>query len=265
LVIVERGSHTKSTGTPETQRYNVGINAPIPAPAPQPFAPLIVATKDDGLAAATTVAPGGTITYTVTINNNGASSPTDDATNVLFSDTIDPHTTLVPGSPVAAVSDNYHTIGNVQISVAAPGLLTNDFDPDTGNNTGMTATAETKSSTNCTGGCSNNVTINANGSFTYDPPTDFTGTDTFTYTAHSGTATAATTVKITVANQIWFINNNLGACTSNCDGRLTHPFQSLAAFNTANDGAAGYLFVEPALCLRLPSDSTSRWTPLPSG
>jgi len=26
-----------------------------------------------------------------------------------------------------------------------------------------------------------------------------------------------------------------------------------------------FLFVEPALCLRLPSDSTSRWTPLPSG
>jgi len=26
-----------------------------------------------------------------------------------------------------------------------------------------------------------------------------------------------------------------------------------------------FLFVSPALCLRLPSDSTSRWTPLPSG
>ena len=26
-----------------------------------------------------------------------------------------------------------------------------------------------------------------------------------------------------------------------------------------------FLFVDPALCLRLPSDSTSRWTPLPSG
>src|SRR5258706_1681319 len=26
-----------------------------------------------------------------------------------------------------------------------------------------------------------------------------------------------------------------------------------------------FLFVGPALCLRLPSDPTSRWTPLPSG
>ncbi|HBI79375.1 MAG TPA: hypothetical protein DDY30_08190 [Marinobacter adhaerens] len=26
-----------------------------------------------------------------------------------------------------------------------------------------------------------------------------------------------------------------------------------------------FLFVGPVLCLRLPSDSTSRWTPLPSG
>jgi len=26
-----------------------------------------------------------------------------------------------------------------------------------------------------------------------------------------------------------------------------------------------FLLVRPAFCLRLPSDSTSRWTPLPSG
>ena len=38
---------------------NVFLNAPVPKPAPEPpaLAPTIVATKDDGLAAATTVAP----------------------------------------------------------------------------------------------------------------------------------------------------------------------------------------------------------------
>ena len=218
-------------------------NAPVPQPAPAPvFAPNITATKDDGLAAATTVAPGGTINYTVSINNGGAVSPADDALNVMFSDQIDAHTTLVPGSPVASASDKYNTIGNVQISVpdGPTDLLGNDFDPDTGNNAGMTATAETKSSTSCTGGCTNNVTINADGSFTYDAPTGFTGTDTFTYTANSGTNSITATVKVTVANKIWFINNNAGACTSNCDGRLSHPFVSLAAFNAANDGLPGH-------------------------
>ena len=221
---------------------NTFVNAPVPQPAPAPmYAPTVTATKDDGIAAATTVAPGGTITYTVNVNNTGTTSPTDDALNVVFSDAVDAHTTLVPGSPVAAASDKYNTIGNVQITIpdGATDLLGNDFDPDTGNNSGMTATAETKASTACTGGCSGNVTINANGSFTYDPPLGFTGTDTFTYTANSGTASVSTTVTVTVQNKLWFINNNVGACSSNCDGRLSHPFTSLSAFNTANVGGPG--------------------------
>ena len=241
----QRGSEgTESNQQAASSTKSVYVNAPVPQPAPEPvvFAPVIVATKDDGLPAATTVAPGGNISYTVTINNNGAASPADDATGVVFTDTIDAHTTLVPGSTIAAASDKYNTIGNVQISVpdGATDLLGNDFDPATGNNTGMTATAETKSSTNCTGGCSNNVTINANGSFTYDPPVGFSGTDTFTYTANVNSATVTATVTITVANEIWFINNNAGACSSDCNGRLSHPFTSLAAFNAANDGAAGH-------------------------
>ena len=238
----ERGRQ-KSDAKANSSTTNVHLNAPVPQPAPAPmFAPSITATKVDGLPAATTVAPGGTIDYTVTINNAGVTSPADDALNVMFSDTIDAHTTLVPGSPIAAATDKYNTIGNVQISVpdGATDLLGNDFDPDTGNNAGMTATAETKSSTSCTGGCTDNVTINANGSFTYNPPAGFTGTDTFTYTANSGTSSVTVTVAITVANKIWFINNNAGACTSNCDGRLSHPFTSLAAFNAANDGLPGH-------------------------
>ncbi|HEX5704275.1 MAG TPA: Ig-like domain-containing protein [Pyrinomonadaceae bacterium] len=225
---------------------NVFANAPVPKPAPEApaLAPVIVATKDDGLATATTVAPGGTINYSVNIKNNGTVSPTDDATGVTFTDIIDAHTTLVVGSAVAAVSDRYNAIGNVRLSIpdGSTDLLANDIDPDTGNNSGMTVTAETKSSTQCTGGCTNNVTIAADGSFTYDPPVGFSGTDTFTYTAHStvGPGTATETVTITVANEIWFINNNAGACPgAPCDGRLSHPFVSLAAFTAANLGGAG--------------------------
>lgn len=54
---------------------------------------------------------------------------------------------------------------------ASTDLLGNDFNLATGDNTGMTATAETKSST-LRVAC-NNVTINANGSSTYNPAVGF--------------------------------------------------------------------------------------------
>ena len=75
--------------------------------------------------------PGDTITYTVRITNTGDM----DATGAAFSDAIDANTTLVPGSvktePIA-VHDDYSATGNVQISVSAPGVLSNDTDPDGG-------------------------------------------------------------------------------------------------------------------------------------
>ena len=222
---------------------NVFLNAPVPKPAPEPLAAVIVATKDDGLAAAATVIPGGTITYTVNINNT---SLVDAATNVQFSDTIDAHTTLVGDSAVAAVSDTYNTIGNTQISVpdGSTDLLGNDFDPP-GNNAGMTVTAygattgteQTSMGSATPTAQGGSVTVNANGSFTYDPPLGFEGTDTFKYRAADVNGfTAITTVTVTIAGMIWFINNNAGACTSSCDGRLSHPFQTLADFQAVNNG-----------------------------
>src|SRR5205085_2716416 len=165
------------------------------------------------------------------ITNNAAG----DATGVAFNDTVDANTTLVSGSGVLAADDDYNTIGNVQISVPAPGLLVNDLDITAGNNTGMTASGGT---TSTLGGI---VSISSDGSFTYDPPVSFNGTDTFTYTATtSGGKTANATAHITVAGKIWFINNNGGACSSNCNGRLSHPFTSLSNFQAVNDGGANH-------------------------
>ncbi len=57
--------------------------------------PAVVATKTDSFTSQTGVAsPGDTITYTVVISNAGAG----DAANVVFVDSMDPNTTLVPGS-----------------------------------------------------------------------------------------------------------------------------------------------------------------------
>ena len=223
---------------------NVFVNAPIPKPAPEPFAVNIVATKDDGLAAAATVAPGGTITYNVTVSNTGST----DAANVQFTDTIDPHTTLVGGSlntqPIAD-PDTYTASGNIAISKnAASGVLANDRDPDTGNNSGLTVTevqgngANVGASTDTTatgrGSVKGKVTLNSDGSFTYEPPPGFVGADTFTYKISDGTKTDAATVTITMSGMVWFIQNNVGGTNI---GTFSNPFTSIASFNTANAGS----------------------------
>jgi hypothetical protein len=167
--------------------------------------------------------PGDTLKYTVNINSLGG-----DATGVTFTDTVDPNTSFVGGTlratPVA-VDDSYSAIGNVRISVAAPGVLGNDF----GGVPNATITAPPSTSAN--GG---NVTLNADGSFTYNPPAGFEGSDTFSYTLTNSEGSNSATVTISVSGMIWFINNN-ASCP--CDGRLTNPFNTLASFQAVNNGA----------------------------
>jgi len=197
----------------------------------------ITATKTDNRTALQPVGPTNTINYTVTIKNSIGSDP---ALNVLFTDMIDSNTTLVPGSIQAtplANPDTFNVIGNVRIQPnAAQGLLANDFNPDNGNNTGLNASGGT---TSTEGG---NVVINADGSFSYNPAPGFNGTDTFSYTVTNTTTnkTDSSTVTLKVGNGtatpgdnvIWFINNDPGAPAGN-DGRLTSPFNSIAAYNAS--------------------------------
>src|SRR5436190_15539398 len=98
------------------------------ASAVSPLGPALTATKV--ASPNTAVNPGDTIMYTIEITNGGDA----DATGVNFTDTIDPNTTLVPGSVAAspiAVNDAYHTIGNVNISVpVGQGVIANDLNPN---------------------------------------------------------------------------------------------------------------------------------------
>ena len=181
--------------------------------------PAITATKKDVLTGDVNgdgiANPGDTLTYTVKITNSG----TTDATGVVFSDTPDGNTTLVPGSVTStpiAVDDTYTATGNVRISVPAPGLLGNDSDPE-----GDSVTAS-DGATSANGG---NVSVSADGSFTYNPPPGFEGTDSFNYTvtdSHGSTNTGKVT--ITVSGMIWFVNSS---AAPGGDGRLTSPYNCL--------------------------------------
>jgi VCBS repeat-containing protein len=76
------------------------------------------------------------------------------------------------------------------LSVAAPGVLGNDSDPD-----GNALTVSLVS-----GPSHGSVTLSANGSFTYSPAANYNGPDSFTYQASDGTAPSnVATVSITVS------------------------------------------------------------------
>jgi Bacterial Ig domain/YDG domain/Bacterial cadherin-like domain len=93
---------------------------------------------------------------------------------------------------IFANPDSYEMVRNTQLSVGSPGVLGNDSSPN------GPATAVLVS-----GPANGNLTLNANGSFTYTPSTGFIGSDSFTYQATDGTNTAnPTSVTINVVGQL---------------------------------------------------------------
>ena len=92
-------------------------------------------------------------------------------------------------APVA-VADSFSVDEDAILGPAAPGVLLNDTDPESGPLTAVLVTDVSNGS----------LALNANGSFSYTPSPDFNGTDSFTYKANDGTFSSNTvTVSITVA------------------------------------------------------------------
>ncbi len=147
---------------------------------------------------------------------------------------IDTDARLVPGSlrttPLAR-DDIVEVIGNARLSVAAPGLLANDNDPDGRPGLGVQPIS---------GGASlkgGSVSVNADGSFTYDPPLAFQGNDSFVYLLQDGDGNVDQgRVLITVSAPMWFIDNT---AAPGGDGRMSTPFNSLAAFNAQQGSGPG--------------------------
>ncbi len=93
-----------------------------------------------------------------------------------------------PTSPTAA-NDSYSTVQGTTLTVSAPGVMTNDSDPQ---HLAMTSALVSSVS-------HGTLTLAADGSFVYKPTSSFTGTDSFSYKVSNGSATSDTaTVTITV-------------------------------------------------------------------
>ena len=134
----------------------------------------------------------GTFTYTPTTNYNGTDSFTYTATDGTATSNV--ATVIVTVNAVndapTAVNDSASTNQGTALS---GNVLSNDNDVD----------GNTLSATLVAGPAHGTVALNSNGSFTYTPTANYTGTDSFTYKATDGTATSNTaTVSITVIDNV---------------------------------------------------------------
>jgi VCBS repeat-containing protein len=176
-----------------------------------------------------TLNANGSFTYTPDANYNGPDSFTYKASDGTLTSnlaTVTLTVTAVNDAPTAG-DDAYSTAEDTALTVAAPGVLGDDSDPD-----GDPLTAVL-----VTGPSHGTLTLNANGTFTYTPAADFNDTDTFTYKASDGSAQsnlATVTITVTPVSDPPTATND--TYTTNEDTPLTVPAPGVLGNDTDPDG-----------------------------
>ena len=132
----------------------------------------------------------GGFSYTPTVNFNGMDSfsyNASDGSAKSNTATVNIKVNSINDIPVA-LADSYSVNENQTLTIAAPGILSNDTDSDAN---ALTASIVTDVS-------HGTLTLNPNGSFTYKPVLNFDGIDSFTYNTNDGSTgnTAKVTIKI---------------------------------------------------------------------
>ncbi|MBL8815479.1 MAG: cadherin-like domain-containing protein [Planctomyces sp.] len=112
---------------------------------------------------------------------------------------IDPcETRIMPSGMAPFASSNSYSLSKDSYTVAASGVLANDYDMESDPLTAVLFSNPTNGT----------VTLNSNGSFTYTPNVGYAGSDSFQYRAYDGTSySSATTVSLTVTNS-WSAQTN---------------------------------------------------------
>jgi|GEM_PF-4468922 len=133
----------------------------------------------------------GSFTYIPDPNFNGIDSFSYVASDGIDNSSVANVTIVV--NPVndapIAIDDNYVTDEDVPLTIPAPGILANDSDIENDPLTAILITDVTNGT----------LTLNPDGSFTYTPAGNWSGTDSFTYVANDGTNNSnIATVTITV-------------------------------------------------------------------
>ena len=142
-----------------------------------------------------TVNANGSFSYTPAADYAGGDSfsyRASDGTLTSNVATVTLTVTAVNDAPTAA-GDAYSTAEDTVLTVAGPGVLGNDADPDGDPLTAVLVTGPSHGS----------LTVNANGSFSYTPAANYAGGDSFSYRASDGTLTsnvATVTLTVTAVN-----------------------------------------------------------------
>jgi VCBS repeat-containing protein len=137
-----------------------------------------------------TLAANGTFIYTPDPNYNGPDSFTYSASDgVLLSVPATVTIVVTPTNDVpVATGEAYATDEDTPLIVAAPGLLANDVDIDGDRLTVVLVDRPLRGT----------VVANANGSFSYLPALNFSGTDSFAYRVNDGNGRDSNTVIVTI-------------------------------------------------------------------
>jgi len=168
--------------------YLTYMNVPLDVPAPgvlgndydpnngpSPLAAVLV----DGPSHGTLVLnDNGSFTYTPETNFCGTDTFTYKAYDGMYYSNVATVTINVVTIPPVAENDSYSTCMDTTLTISAPGVLSNDYDPDNGPSP-LTAVL-------VSGPYHGTLTLNSDGSFTYVPDAGFDGTDSFTYKAYDG-------------------------------------------------------------------------------
>ncbi|HOU42251.1 MAG TPA: Ig-like domain-containing protein, partial [Promineifilum sp.] len=153
-------------------------------------APLTAVLVEGPLSGTLSLAADGSFTYTSTEEFAGQDSFTYRADNGLASNVATVTIAVFdPNGPPVAVDDSYIALVGQRLTVAAPGVLANDVNPQAN---GMTAVL-------AAGPAHGTLALRADGSFTYTPQAGYQGADQFTYRANNGQPSNVATVRITVS------------------------------------------------------------------
>ena len=178
--------------------------------------PMTCSIVTNGAKGTAAITANDAYTYTPNAGATGEDSFTFKASDGLFDSniaTISVSIMPVSGPPVAA-DDAYSTAEDTALTMAAPGVLGNDSDP---NGDPLTAVLVIEPT-------SGTLALAGNGGFTYTPDANFNGADSFTYKANDGTAdsnVATVSITVTPVNDAPVVQNGVLTVAFNTPGNGT--------------------------------------------